>query len=239
MNIKIVSIFPDVLGTYGDQGNARVLEYLARSTGATTELVSVGINDVVPVDGDLYLLGGGEDGPQALAARRLQAGAPLQRVVERGRPILAICAGYQILGRSFVAEGKTLPGLNILPADSVPATRRMVGEVLSEPLIGIGQALMTGFENHGSMTVLDDGVEPLARIRRGSGNGRDGYDGVIVGSVIGSYMHGPILARNPGLACHLLSCAGLGEVQPSRRHRQLHHERARAQIESLWRTVRA
>jgi CobQ-like glutamine amidotransferase family enzyme len=233
VSVKIVSIFPEVLGTYGDHGNARILAHLVRRSGETPEVVTVSVNEAVPLDGDVYLLGGGEDGPQALAARRLREGSPLHHVVKRGAAILAVCAGYQLLGRSFVAEGKTLPGLGLLPIESVPAPKRMVGEVLSEPLIGISQALMTGFENHGGMTILDDGAQPLARVRHGNGNGDDGYDGVIHASIIGTYLHGPVLARNPGLAQLLLARVGIA-VEPSAPHWKLHHERCQDQIASLW-----
>ncbi|WP_298346834.1 hypothetical protein [Ferrimicrobium sp.] len=234
MTLKIVSLFPDVLGTYGDHGNARILAHLLHLAGRSYELIAVGINDPVPADGDLYLLGGGEDGPQALAARRLAEGSPLHRVVERDRPILAICAGYQLLGRSFVAEGTTLPGLGLLPVESVRGSARMVGEVLLTPFVPIGQSLMTGFENHGGQTILDSDAQPLGRVYRGVGNGGDGYDGIVHGSIIGSYLHGPILARNPGLAQWLLARIGVEAHELSHHHWALHEERVHASEGALW-----
>ncbi|WP_298212531.1 hypothetical protein [Ferrimicrobium sp.] len=239
MTVKIVSLFPDVLGTYGDHGNARILAHLVRLAGRTCELTAVGINDVVPLDGDLYLLGGGEDGPQALAARRLADGSPLHRVVERNRPILAVCAGYQVLGRSFVAEGTTLPGLGLLPIDSVRGRARMVGEVLMTPFAPIGQSLMTGFENHGGQTILDSDCQPLGRVYRGAGNGGDGHDGIVHGSIVGSYLHGPILARNPGLALWLLSRIGVDVSDVPAHHWRLYEERVRASEGALWTRRRA
>lgn len=234
MTVRIVSLFPDVLGTYGDQGNARILAYLVQLAGRNPELISVGINDEIPIDGDIYLLGGGEDGPQALAARRLAEGSPLNRVAELERPILAVCAGYQILGRSFAVGESTLPGLGLLPVDSLRAPRRMVGEVLGTPLIGVGQALITGFENHGAMTILDEGCQPLAKVEDGNGNGNGGYDGIVYGSIVASYLHGPILARNPGIALWLLNRIGIAAEEVPASHWRLYAERSHAKASTLW-----
>ncbi|WP_276969397.1 type 1 glutamine amidotransferase [Ferrimicrobium acidiphilum] len=235
MTVRIISLFPDVLGTYGDQGNARILAHLVELAGRVPELVSVGINDEVPTDGDIYLLGGGEDGPQALAARRLAEGSPLHRVVEQERPILAVCAGYQVLGRSFAVGESTLPGLGLLPVDSLRAPGRMVGEVLGTPLIGVRQSLITGFENHGAMTILDEGCQPLAKVHEGNGNGQDGYDGIVYGPIVASYLHGPILARNPGIALWLLDRIGIASEEVPGSHWALYAERAHAKAGALWR----
>jgi CobQ-like glutamine amidotransferase family enzyme len=212
--LKIVWIYPDLLSTYGDQGNCIVLERRAAMRGIATDTVHVRSDEAVPVDGDIYLLGGGEDRPQILAAQRLHGDGGLARAAEYGSVIFAVCAGYQLLGTEFGGEeGQRLQGLGLLDLRSGRGEKRAVGEIVGEvdPALGIPQ--ITGFENHQGVTHLGPGVRPLARTVHGIGNG-DGYEGAYRDHVIGTYMHGPALVRNPALADLLLRWAVGRDLHP-------------------------
>lgn len=232
MMVRIVVVYPDLLGTYGDRGNALVLAAAVRRAGHEAEVIDASSDRPLPRDGALYLLGGGEDGPQVLAARLLARDGTLRAVVDEGRPVLAVCAGLQLLGRSFAAEGAEHEGLGILPVRSASGERRAVGEVLTSPVISVG-AYLTGFENHRGVTTLEGDAVPLGRVLVGVGNGVGGVDGVVAGSVVGTYLHGPVLARNPYLAAWLLERARVPRVEPSTAWRELADARIRAALQSL------
>ena len=214
--LRVVVVFPDLLGTYGDGGNGVVLAQRARWRGIDAELLQAPSDAPVP-EGDLYCLGGGEDGPQAQAADALRRDGTFLGAVERGAVVLAVCAGFQIVGRSFPdVQGRQLPGLGLLDIETRRGSGpRMVGEVVAEPLAGLGgpggsSALppLTGFENHASATHVGPGARALASVTVGSGNGAgDGSEGAWNGRVLGTYLHGPVLARNPALADLLLGWA--------------------------------
>lgn len=160
-------------------------------------------------EADIYCLGGGEDGPQVRAARSLIEDGVLRRRAAGGAVILAVCAGYQIVGRSFPgADGAPHQGVGLLDISTAKGTGpRAVGEVVAE---ATGAALppLTGFENHGGCTTLAPGAVPLARVTQGTGNGDGtGTEGAVAGHVLGTYLHGPLLARNPALADLLLGWA--------------------------------
>ena len=159
------------------------------------------------MDGDIYLLGGGEDLPQILAARRLAAGGPragLAAAAARGAVVFAVCAGYQIVGTEFGgAEGEPVAGLGLLDISSGRGERRGVGEIVADVDPALGAGRLTGFENHQGVTRRGPGAKPLATVVTGVGNG-DGTEGAYAGRVAGTYLHGPALVRNPGLADMLL-----------------------------------
>jgi lipid II isoglutaminyl synthase (glutamine-hydrolysing) len=212
--IRLVWIYPDLLSTYGDRGNLLVLERRARLRGIPVEVLEVNSDDRVPDDGDIYLMGGGEDLPQVLAARRLAADGGLREAVSRGGVLFAVCAGYQILGTEFGgAEGQPLPGLGLLDISSGRGERRGVGEILADVDPELDVPRLTGFENHQGVTRLGPGAKPLARVVTGVGNG-DGTEGAYAGRVLGTYLHGPALVRNPGLADLLLTWALGHELPP-------------------------
>jgi lipid II isoglutaminyl synthase (glutamine-hydrolysing) len=205
--LRVVTVYPDLLGTYGDRGNGLVLERRAALRGIDVELCEVPSDATVP-RADLYCVGGGEDGPQQLAVERLERDGMLQRAVDDGAVVLAVCAGVQVLGRSFPgADGARCDGLGLLGVDTVGGTTRAVGEVLVEAADPPGR--LTGFENHAGRTVRDEGVGALGRVVVGTGNG-DGTDGALDGRIVATYLHGPVLARNPALADLLLALA-IGE----------------------------
>lgn len=209
--ISIGLILPDVLGTYGDDGNALVLCQRARLRGLDAEIVRVKLGEAIPETLDLYCLGGGEDTAQILAAEHLIADGGLTRAATAGRPILAICAGLQVLGESFHASDRTVQGLGLIDATTSPLDKRAIGEVITTPTLeGLTEPL-TGFENHMGATILGTDASPIGKVTRGVGNDGQGGEGAVQGSVIATYMHGPVLARNPELADLLLTRAtGLG-----------------------------
>jgi CobQ-like glutamine amidotransferase family enzyme len=211
--LRLVWVYPDLLSTYGDRGNLLVLERRARLRGLDVEPVLVHADQPVPQQGDIYLMGGGEDLPQILAARRLHADGGLAAAAQGGAVIFAVCAGYQLLGTEFGGEdGQPVPGLEILNIRSGRGQRRGVGEILADVAPALGVPRLTGFENHQGVTRLGAGVTPLATVVTGVGNG-DGTEGALAGRVVGTYLHGPVLVRNPGLADLLLTWAA-GALPP-------------------------
>jgi len=203
--LNIVWVYPDLLSTYGDRGNMLILAHRAQARGIPVRMVEVFANDPIP-EGDIYLLGGGEDGPQALAAQRLIRDQGLHRAVDRRAVVFAVCAGYQLLGTSFFAKGAKCEGLGLLDLFSDRGETRAVGELAGEVDRSLGLPALTGFENHGGRTHLGPGAKPLAGVKVGIGN--DGAtEGAWFGTVLGTYCHGPALSRNPALADLLLRWA--------------------------------
>jgi len=212
-DLRLVWVYPDLLSTYGDRGNLLVLERRARLRDIGVEPVFVNSDQPVPRDGDIYLIGGGEDLPQVLAARRLRTDGGLAGAAERGAVVFAVCAGYQLLGHEFGgADGEPTAGLGILDIRSGRGDQRAVGEVVAnvDPVLGV--PALTGFENHQGVTRLGPDAIPLAEVSVGTGNG-DGTEGAHAGRVVGTYLHGPALVRNPGLADLLLGWVA-GPLRP-------------------------
>jgi lipid II isoglutaminyl synthase (glutamine-hydrolysing) len=211
--LRLIWVYPDLLSTYGDRGNLLVLERRAGLRGIEVESVLVKSDQPVPREGDVYLLGGGEDLPQVLAARRLRADGGLAAAAGRGAAIFAVCAGYQLMGTEFGdADGQPLPGLEILDIRSSRGPRRGVGEILADVDPALGVPRLSGFENHQGVTKLGPDVAPLARVITGVGNG-DGTEGAYAGRIVGTYLHGPALVRNPGLADLVLASVA-GPLEP-------------------------
>jgi CobQ-like glutamine amidotransferase family enzyme len=204
--IRIVWVYPDLLSTYGDRGNMLILARRARQRQLPVETLEVRSDQPLPRSADIYLLGGGEDGPQSLAAQRLVADGGLRASAESGSVIFAVCAGYQLLGRSFFAKGVQCAGLGLLDLHSDRGPSRAVGELAGDIDPRLGLPPLTGFENHGGRTHLGRGVHQLARVTAGVGN--DGAtEGAWLGKTLGTYSHGPALSRNPALADLLLRWA--------------------------------
>ena len=215
MTVGVALLFPDLLGTYGDSGNATILAARLRWRGIDAEVLTIRSGEAVPESCEIYVVGGGEDLPQYQAARQLSAGA-LAQAVDKGAVVLAVCAGMQILGTSFTGpEGKAVDGVGLVDVVTTPgAGPRMVGEIVVDPAPELGLPALTGYENHAGVTRLGPGATPLGRTRAGSGNGGDtGIDGAVSGRVLGTYLHGPVLARNPALADLLLTWA-VGDLAP-------------------------
>lgn len=214
--LRIGLVLPDVMGTYGDGGNALVLRQRARMRGIDAEIVSITLDGDVPSSLDVYTLGGAEDFAQRLATRHLREHPGLQQAAAAGRPVLAICAAIQVLGHWYeTAAGERVEGVGMFDLTTSPMAERAIGELVTVPIIdGLTQKL-TGFENHRGATTLGPGARPLAEVRSGVGNGAgERIEGVVQGSVIGTYMHGPLLARNPELADLLLARATGTDLAP-------------------------
>lgn len=236
--LSIVHLYPTLLGLYGDRGNALVLAARARARGIDVELVTVDPGEAVPQLADVYLVGGGEDGAQTSATELLRADGGLVVATDRNAVVLAVCAGLQVLGTEFAATGGSVAGLGIVDAVTTAGAPRAVGELLAEP-DALPVPTLTGFENHAGRTTLGPGVRPLGRVVHGIGNGvpvegdapsGDGphhsgsagtgatVDGYVQGHLVGTYLHGPVLARNPQLADLLLHWATGLELAPLDHH---------------------
>ena len=210
--VRIVWIYPDLLSTYGDQGNALIMAYRASARGHKVERIDVRSDEPIPADADVYLIGGGEDRPQRLAAERLRKDPGLGRAVDRGAAVLAVCAGFQLFGHTFINDrDEPEPGLGLLDVSSHRGSVRCVGEVAAAPdstlsLAGAPLPALTGFENHMGTTALGPDARALGSTTLGNGNGPGtGTEGGWQGKIVGTYLHGPVLARNPALADLLLS----------------------------------
>jgi lipid II isoglutaminyl synthase (glutamine-hydrolysing) len=213
--VRIGLVLPDVMGTYGDGGNAVVLRQRLLMRGISAEIVEITLPEPVPSSLDMYTLGGAEDYAQRLATKHLIRYPGLQQAVSRGAPVLAICAAIQVLGHWYeTSAGERVDGVGLLDLTTSPQPVRTIGEVVSEPLLdGLTQPL-TGFENHRGGTVLGAQPQPLGAVTKGAGNrAGDGVDGAVQGSVVATYLHGPCLARNPELADLLLSRV-VGQLAP-------------------------
>jgi CobQ-like glutamine amidotransferase family enzyme len=212
--LRIAWIYPDLLSTYGDRGNLLILAQRAQQRGIPVETLEVRSDQPLPSSADIYLLGGGEDGPQALGAQRLIADGGLHRAVAQGSVVFAVCAGYQLLGGSFFAKGAKCAGLDLLDLNSDRGPSRAVGELAGEIDSRLELPPLSGFENHGGRTHLGPGVSALARVTTGIGNDSSS-EGAWRGKLLGTYSHGPALARNPALADLLLRWAtGMSNLPP-------------------------
>ena len=217
MSTSIVLVYQSLLGIYGDRGNAAVLMKRLQWRGLDARLTVVEPGEPVPPDGDLYLLGGGEDSAQVSAVTALKQDGAIFAAIERGAVLFAVCAGFQICGNSFTIgeRDEVVAGLGLLDVETRRGDKRAVGEILTRwTRPDATDSLITGFENHGGFTRLGPQATPLAIVEKGIGNGYDGIEGAVQGKVIGTYPHGPILARNPDLADHLLELALGSRLDP-------------------------
>lgn len=216
-HLVVVLVYPDLLGLYGDRGNALTLLHRARARGISARIHSVAAGEPIPDSGDIYLVGGGEDAPMLLAGTLLLEQPGLGRALSAGRPCLAVCAGFQLLSQSYAGpDGTVHQGLGVLDVTCgrLPS-QRAVGEVVLRPTIA-EWGPVNGFENHRGDARLGPGVRPLGTVLAGVGNGHDGVEGALAGSVVATYLHGPVLVRNPDIADHLIAAAVGGPLAPLR-----------------------
>jgi lipid II isoglutaminyl synthase (glutamine-hydrolysing) len=209
VRIVVGHLYPEYLNIYADRGNIAVLARRAAWRGHELEVRPLSAADPIePGAHDLLYIGGGQDREQALVAHDLARKA--EQVLEAaalGAVVLAVCGGYQLLGRFYrVADGSELPGVGLFPLHTLAGTRRLIGDVLLETTFSGERRTVAGFENHAGRTYLDAGAEPLGRVVAGFGNdGESGFEGCRVGRALGTYLHGPLLPRNPWLADWLLA----------------------------------
>jgi len=223
MKLTIGYLYPSILSQYGDYGNVLCLEQRCRWRGIDVDVRSLEQGDQVnPQEIDLYFMGGGADSQQRLIGTDLLGvkGPAIKEAIDAGAVALLICAGYQMFGRVYRPfRGDDLPGMGVFPSvtihwafeDKIAITdvpsaglRRMVGNLV----VDWGGRTLVGFENHGGRTYLDEGATPLGRVLAGNGNnGKDRTEGAVVKNAYGTYLHGPLLPKNPGFADHLISLA--------------------------------
>lgn len=207
--LRIVHLYPDALNLYGDGGNAIVLERRCRWRGIPVEVDDVRMGDVLDLStADIVLIGGGADRDQLAVANELRHQRDeLQGYVEDDGVVLAICGSYQLLGRSYYMGDEKVEGLGIIAGDTVRGEGRLTGNVAVKT--DIADAPFVGFENHGGRTMLDACEHPLGTsVLKGTGNnGQDGSEGCLHRNLVGTYLHGPALSKNPELADWLIARA--------------------------------
>jgi CobQ-like glutamine amidotransferase family enzyme len=209
--IRIVPIYPKLLSIYADRGNVRVLEQRARWRGLDVRVEPLALgDDLDPAAADVILLGGGQDRDQVLVAAELARQVPrLRAAIDDGACLLAVCGGYQLLGHRYLGHrGDEIRGTGLVDLETVAGETRLIGNILVECTVADRRELMVGFENHAGRTTLGADLAPLGRVVAGSGNnGRDGMEGCRAERIIGTYVHGPLLPKNPWLADLLLGHA--------------------------------
>ena len=213
--LRVCALYPDLMNIYADRGNLTLLERRCAWRGTGFELHGAGLGDEVDPDAhDLFYLGGGQDRDQALCAEDLATvkRAALHAAASRGAVIFAVCGGYQLLGHAYELGGERLPGVGLIDLETVREEGpRLIGNIAIEVQVNGAPRVLAGFENHGGRTRLGAGERPLGRVLRGHGNDdRSGFEGVHGGphgTVIGTYMHGPLLPKNAWFADWLTAMA--------------------------------
>src|SRR5262249_15565463 len=204
--VRVGLVYPELLGTYGDRGNAIVLAQRCHWRGQAAEVVEIAAGRASPDPPDVHRLRGGDDAPQAMAAAGMRASrANIERAQQGGAVVFAVCAGFQNIGASYtLPDGTVIEGMGLVDATTVAGSPRLIGEVVVEPAALLPR--LTGFENHGGRTTIGPGLQPLGRVLAGGGNG-DGsaVDGALGERLIATYLHGPVLPRTPPLAALVLT----------------------------------
>jgi CobQ-like glutamine amidotransferase family enzyme len=213
--LRVCALYPDLMNIYADRGNLLLLRQRCAWRGIGFELHGAGLGDAVDADAhDLFYLGGGQDRDQRLCAADL---ATVKRdalfaAAERGAVLFGVCGGYQLLGHAYQLDAERLPGIGLVDLDTVRESGpRLIGNVAIEVDLGGGANVLAGFENHAGRTRLGPGAQPLGRVLKGYGNdGRSGFEGVRGGprgTVLGTYLHGPLLPKNAWFADWLTATA--------------------------------
>ena len=217
--LRVCALYPELMNIYADRGNLAVLQARCEWRGMGFELSSATIGEPLDSTGaDIVYMGGGQDRDQVAVARDMagQKRDALHEAAGTGVVVLAVCGGYQLLGHSYQLGHEELPGVGLVDLHTVREEGpRLIGNCAIETDLGSGSRVIAGFENHGGRTYLGDGERPLGRVLKGHGNnGRDGFEGVRRGSVIGTYLHGPLLPKNAWLADCLVELALGIELAP-------------------------
>jgi CobQ-like glutamine amidotransferase family enzyme len=212
MIIRVGHFYPEYLNIYADRGNIAVFTRRAEARGHELRVEPVTVGTPLEAGAhDLLYVGGGQDREQGMIAPDLEArGDAIREAVDAGAAVLAVCGGYQLLGRGYRdRDGSWLAGAGLFPLETVAGETRMIGDVLLESTLAEAPGrTIAGFENHAGRTILDDDSQPLGRVVSGYGNdGSSGFEGCRIARAVGTYLHGPLLPRNPWLADLLLSWA--------------------------------
>lgn len=217
--ITILHLYPREMSIYGDFGNVLTLRRRLEWRGYEVEIIQAGVGDDPKVlDADIIFAGGGQDRGQIAVGQDLQRHKDaLHKACEAGVPILTICGTYQLFGHKFTTlEGTVIPGIGIFDAETVGSKDRMIGNVIIESQFG----QIIGFENHSGKTKLNNNQQPFGKVLKGFGNdGTSGFEGSRVNNTFGTYMHGPILPKNPIFCDYLVLTAlqnkyGANELKP-------------------------
>jgi lipid II isoglutaminyl synthase (glutamine-hydrolysing) len=212
MKLVLCQLYPEHLSIYADRGNVQVVRRRLEWRGIELEELPLRVGEERLPAADLYLIGGGQDRDQLLVAEDLQRHrAALHAAVADGAAVLAVCGGYQLAGHRYIGQdGSDMPGIGLLDLETRAGATRLIGDIVCECDLGdgAGERTIVGFENHAGQTRLGPGCEPLARVVSGHGNdGGSGYEGARAGHVLGTYVHGPLLPKNPWLADWLIARA--------------------------------
>ena len=213
--LRVCSLYPDLMNIYADRGNMLMLERRCAWRGIGFRIDAAGLGDPVdPEAHDLFYIGGGQDRDQALCARDLATVKrdALHVAADAGKVVLAVCGGYQLLGSSYQLGDEELPGVGLVDLHTVREPGpRLIGNVAIEVDLGDGPRVLAGFENHAGRTRLGPGASALGRVLRGHGNdgasGEEGVRGGPHGTVLGTYLHGPLLPKNAWFADWLVATA--------------------------------
>ncbi len=212
MELRLLALYPEQMNIYADRGNIIFLRRRCEWRGIGFSYSAAGPGEPVdPASHDLIYIGGGQDRDQRMVAADMIAskGPALRSAVSDGVVLLAVCGGYQLLGHSYQLGEERIKGLGLADLETVREPgERLIGNVAIESDLGTGPRLIAGFENHGGRTQLGPEAQPLGRVVKGFGNnGRDGFEGVRDGNLIGTYLHGPLLPKNAWLADRLTQLA--------------------------------
>ena len=236
ITLRVAHLYPRLMNIYGDRGNIMCLRHRCQARGIGFELTELSLGDrLEPLAHDLIFAGGAQDREQRGVADDLLAikADAVREAVESDVALLAVCGAYQLFGRYYrEASGNELPGVGVFDLHTEhpgPGAKRLIGNIVADvalsPPVGDGRPqagergplTIVGFENHGGRTRLGPGAMPLARVRHGYGNnGEDGFEGAVYRNAIGTYIHGSLLPKNPGLADQMIRTAlrrAHGEVE--------------------------
>lgn len=217
-SLKIVQLYPRDMNIYGDWGNTLSLSRRAKAHGFDVEIVDYNPEDSFPTDADIIVGGGGQDSGQSVIGDDLQSiAATLREMAEKGTPMLVICGLYQLFGNEFrTIGGQVLPGIGIFDAVTVGGEERLIGNIVEE---SSEFGTIIGYENHSGLTTLSGTTEPLAKVTKGEGNNKDDeFEGARVHNVVGTYLHGSLLPKNPAISDFLIQKAAenkYGEFTPA------------------------
>lgn len=219
-SLRVAHLYPELLNLYGDSGNILVMRKRMAWRGIEPVIDEVHIDDRPSFSGvDIAFIGGGSDREQRIVCEHLLAEREeLHAFVEDGGVLLAVCGGYQLLGHSYLMGDEKVEGLSLVDLYTDRGSPRLIGNIAVESRIS--PQPIVGYENHGGRTYLGEGVEAMGRVVHGHGNdGKSGEEGCLYKNVVGTYVHGPLLPKNPGVVDYLLARAlerkyGAAELEP-------------------------
>jgi lipid II isoglutaminyl synthase (glutamine-hydrolysing) len=206
MELNIFHLYPNLLNLYGDGGNVLCLQRRCEWRGITANIIDFTFNQEQDLsEGDIFFIGGGSDRSQNIVYPHiLKYKNQMENLIEDNAVVLAICGGYQFLGESYIdADGNQLPGLGLFDYYTQSEEGRLIGNIITENQLKLKPQTLVGFENHGGRTYHD--FKPLGVVKEGYGNNeKDGKEGMVYKNCIGTYLHGPLLPKNPHLADYLI-----------------------------------